>query len=69
MAKSFSCKCEKKDKKNWIVVHRNHNHSAFEYPKYHAHYSEYSTVKCIVCGDIGRTKAKYVAELKDEDLA
>jgi hypothetical protein len=65
MSVSFGCKCEDKDKKNWKVVHRNHNHSAFESPKYAEHYSEYSTVKCLKCGLIGRTKAKYVCELDD----
>ena len=33
MSQSFGCKCEIKDKKNWRVIHRNHNHSYFEYPK------------------------------------
>lgn len=65
MSVSFGCKCKKKDKNNWKVVHRNHNHSAFEFPKYEQHYSEYSTVKCLKCGEIGQTKAKYVNELKD----
>jgi len=68
MAVSFSCRCETKDKSNWVVIHRNHNHSAFESPKYAEHYSFYSTVYCTKCGAIGRTKAKYVDELPDGDF-
>ena len=66
MAVSFGCKCEVKNKDNWKVLHRNHNHSVFESPKYCEHYSEYSSVRCVKCGSIGRTKAKYVVELEDD---
>ncbi len=66
MAVSFGCKCEVKDKKNWVVKHRNHNHSAFESPKYEEHYSEYSSVRCTKCHACGRTKAKYVCLLEDD---
>jgi len=69
MSVSFSCHCKERkkplDKRAWVVIHRNHNHSAFESPKFYEHYSDYSTVKCLRCGAIGRTKAKYVNLLKD----
>jgi len=65
MSVSFGCKCVIKDKNNWRVIHRNHNHSYFEYPKGAEHYSKYSTVRCMECQSIGRTKAKYVDDLLD----
>ena len=66
MCQSFGCKCEIKDKKNWRVVHRNHNHSYFETPKGEEHYSAYSCVRCIKCKAMGQTKAMYVNDLKDD---
>lgn len=65
MSESFGCKCKVKDKSNWRVMHRKHNHSAFEFPKYGFHPSAYSTVLCLKCKAIGQTKAKYVDELDD----
>jgi len=69
MAVSFSCKCSERKKplkeRNWFIIHRHHNHSAFEYPKNAAHYSDYSTVWCKTCNALGRTKAEYVDELRD----
>lgn len=67
MSTSFGCKCEIKDKKNWVVVHRNHNHSHFEYPKGAEHYSQYSMVRCKECKSIGSTKANYVVDLEDDE--
>ena len=66
MSNPFSCQCKIKNKRNWRVMHRNHNHSYFESPKGEEHYSEYSTVFCLKCTGCGRTKAKYVKELEDE---
>jgi len=65
MSNSFGCKCNIKDKNNWRVIHRYHNHSAFETPKYGEHSSKYSTVCCLKCRAMGQTKAKYVKDLKD----
>jgi len=69
------CTCEKEHdsiklfrKNNWRVRHRLHNHSHFESPKGAAHHSERSTVICLQCGMLWRTKAKYVYYIKDEDL-
>jgi hypothetical protein len=69
MAVSFYCKCPERAKpveqRNWVVYYRYCNHSAFESPKYGEHPSDYSTVKCLSCGAVGRTKAKYVDDLRD----
>jgi len=64
MSVSFGCRCDIKNKDNWVIVCFIHNHSAFESPKYYPHYSDYSTVRCLNCGAIGRTKAKYVSLLE-----
>ena len=49
--------------RNWEVLQRNCNHSAFN--GYHYTPSDYSTVRCKTCGAVGRTKADYVALLRD----
>lgn len=63
MASGKACKCVVKDKKQWEVLHYKHNHSAFESPKYGEHSSQYSTVRCKVCGMVWHTKALYVEQL------
>ena len=67
MAVSFSCKCEERKKpiaeRKWVVSERYCNHSAFN--GYHYTCSNYSTVRCLECGAVGRTKANYVLQLKD----
>jgi hypothetical protein len=67
MSVSFNYKCKERDKpvekRAWFVLQRYCNHSAFN--GYHLTSSDYSTVHCIKCGAIGRTKAKYVALLRD----
>ena len=57
----MKCKC---NNPKWFVIHYKHNHSAFEYPKYQEHYSDYSTVVCKNCYATWRTKAKYVENLE-----
>ena len=57
-----TCVC---DKKNYRVVHKNHNHSHFEYPKGAEHDSAYSKIKCLECGWVFRSKAKWVDDVKD----
>lgn len=64
MSQSFGCKCNVKDKVNWRVLDRNINYSYFESPRGAPHYSAYSTVICTKCKQMGRTKAKYVDDLK-----
>jgi hypothetical protein len=62
----IKCSCEKTQKEkrnNWVVIHRNHNHSYFESPKGAEHYSDYSEVVCTKCSGSFRTKANYVDEL------
>ena len=71
MSVSFGCKCAIKEKSNWKVLHRECNYSYFESPKGGRHHSRYSTVFCLKCRAMGRTKAKYVDDLDDstsEDL-
>lgn len=67
MACSFSCKCEERKKpiaeRNWAVLQRNSHRSAFS--GYHWTPSDWSTVQCLSCRAVGRTKAAYVAQLKD----
>lgn len=61
-----ACICNPKDKSKWWVMHRRHNHSAFESPKYHEHYSTKSTIVCEGCGMVWRTDAAYVNDLPDQ---
>lgn len=69
MSVSFSCHCEERKKpvnqRNWRVLQRNCNHSAFSGYRYTR--SDYSSVVCLTCGVEGRTKAAYVDNLKDWD--
>lgn len=60
MSKGIRCKC---NNPRWEILHYKHNHSAFQYPKYGEHYSDYSTVICRNCGSVWRTKANYVDKL------
>jgi len=67
MAVSFSCKCAERKKpvakRAWRVMQRKCNHSAFN--GYHWTPSDWSHVVCLSCRASGRTKAKYVDELRD----
>lgn len=69
MAVSFGCHCEERrkpiEKRNWVVRQRHCHHSAFA--GYHRTYSDYSTVACNTCGEVGRTKANYVSLLPDDE--
>lgn len=69
MAESFSCSCEERTKpiaeRAWVVWHRRCHYSAFS--GYHRTPSDYSTVRCLRCGSVGRTKAKYVSQLRDSN--
>lgn len=56
------CTCPK-DKRQWKVLDRNCNYSAFN--GYHWTSSDYSRVWCLKCGCSWRTKANYVASLPD----
>lgn len=70
MSVSFSCHCSERRKpvadRNWVVVQRKCNHSAFN--GYHYTPSEYSTVWCNECHALGRTKAGYVDSLPDGEI-
>ncbi len=68
MSVMFKCECfgDKIDRRvNWRIVHYKHNHSVFEYPAGDAHPSDYSTVVCLLCRGAGRTKSKWVDELRE----
>lgn len=66
MSVSFSCHCPERDKpvekRNWRVTKRNFHNSAFA--GYHPTYSDYSSVVCLTCCVVGRTKANYVSQIK-----
>lgn len=49
----------------WRVIQRNCNHSAFN--GYHKTYSEYSSVVCLRCGAVWRTKAHYIPYTPDAE--
>lgn len=63
----MSCQCPEKSKpaaeRNWVVTQRNCNHSAFN--GYHYTPSDYSSIRCLSCGAVWRTKAGYVSALRD----
>jgi hypothetical protein len=67
MCTSFGCRCEERRKpvgeRNWGVIMRCYHRSAFAGG--HWTPSDYSTVVCLTCGAIGRTKAQYVEKLRD----
>jgi hypothetical protein len=67
MSTGFECHCEERQKplaeRNWRVTKRNFHTSAFS--GYRRTYSDYSTVLCLSCMRIGRTKANYVTGVKD----
>ena len=66
MSVSFWCECLERQKpacdRNWVIVNYKCHFSAFS--GYHCTASDYSTVKCLACGAVGRTKAKYVDKLR-----
>ena len=63
--RSAKCPCCKQiDESKITVLDRYCNHSAFN--GYHYTPSDYSAVRCVVCGNIWRTKASYVSRLKDD---
>lgn len=68
MSASFSCRCEERckpvEQRAWVVWDRNCHHSAFN--GYQRTPSDYSLVYCKACGALGRTKAKFVDQLRDE---
>lgn len=67
MSVSFGCCCEERKKptatRAWRVTKRNYNNSAFN--GYRNTYSDYSTLVCLTCGAVGRTKAGYVCCIID----
>ena len=69
MSKGINCHCLERakpiKKRAWLVIHRNHNHSAFN--GYHETQSDYSAITCKKCGASWRTNANYVADLADGD--
>jgi len=63
----MKCICNEQKKRpvdrNWIVLQRRCNYSAFN--GCHWTPSRYSQIECLTCGMIWRTKANYVNLLKD----
>lgn len=65
MSGGVPCRCTgdlKTKKTNWKIRDYKCNYSAFS--GYHRTTSDYSSIKCIKCDGIWRTKAKYVEELE-----
>ena len=66
MSASFNCKCPERskpiDERNWVVYQYKWNSGAFVAGN--GEPSDYSTVCCLSCNGIGRTKAKYVDQLR-----
>ena len=60
-----SCCCAVRDRKRWRVVQYRHHHSAFH--GYRRTESDWSSVYCIGCGRLWRTKAAYVESLEHGD--
>lgn len=58
----YAC-LDKSHRPKWVVVHRLCNYSAFS--GYRRTRSDYSAVRCLVCGRFWRTKAAYVRTLPD----
>lgn len=69
MSGGAACQCEERHKpmaqREWYVVQRNCNHSAFN--GYHRTYSDYSSISCAKCPGHWRTKASFVSRLRDLD--
>lgn len=70
MSGGVFCRCDQRKvplrQRRWRVGQRRCNHSAFNGYRYTP--SDYSSVHCLECGGWWRTKAAYVALLKDADL-
>lgn len=71
MAVSFGCHCPERQKpvteRAWVVIARECNHSAFNGWRYEP--SDWSEVFCLGCHALGRTKAKYVKQLKNGEIS
>ena len=67
MSANVPCICAQRfapvEQREWVVTMRNCNQSAFN--GYRVVYSDYSEVRCLRCHGVWRTKAAYVAKLKD----
>lgn len=62
MSNMKTCNCDPKFRRVQI---RNGNYSAFESPKYQFHPSDYSLIRCMKCGWVFRSNAKWVEQCKD----
>ena len=67
MSQGTACKCPESKKpfgqRRWVVLQRYGNCSAFNGYRFQS--SDYSAVQCYGCGTLWRTKAAFVAQLKD----
>lgn len=61
--KGSGCRCTPKDRSRWVVLDRLCHHSAFS--GYRRTLSDYSSLVCLGCGSIWRTRAAYVGTLPD----
>lgn len=69
MGVGFGCKCPERSKpvgeRDWVVTEYKWNSGAFVTAG--GEYSDYSEIRCLQCAARGRTKAKYVEQLKQMD--
>jgi hypothetical protein len=70
MKEIYACHCDERKKsvqeRNWGVVDRHCNYSAFNGYKWA--YSIYSQIVCLSCNATWRTRARYVNVLRDAEL-
>lgn len=58
----MACRCKEKNKReNWRIMQYRCNHSAFN--GYRRTPSNYSSLQCLICTRVWRTKAEYVDEI------
>jgi hypothetical protein len=65
MSQGVFCAEPKKHREGWTVIQRRSRCSAFD--GYRNMSSDYSAVRCSICGRVWRTKADYVKTLPDAE--
>ncbi|AXH50938.1 hypothetical protein CPT_Scapp_009 [Serratia phage Scapp] len=58
----MACKCKVKRRDNWRIIDYRCNYSAFNGYRYTP--SDYSSITCLKCGSVWRSKSSYVDTLQ-----